>query len=64
MKITCKFCDWTYEFRSPVQFNEGVFQCGAHYARCHDGMIESLHEFDTRLEEYALLPDTREEIPR
>lgn len=62
MKITCSFCSWQYEFRHPAQFNEAVFQTGAHYARCHDGMVEAMREFDKHLEEYVLLPDTREEV--
>lgn len=60
MKITCQFCTWIYEFRSPEGFNEGVFQCGAHYARCHDGMLEQIRNFDP--EKLYLLPDPRQEV--
>jgi hypothetical protein len=66
MKITCKFCNWIHEF-SPANLAErdkAMYEAGAHYARCHDGMLETIHVFVKRLEEYALLPDTRVEVPR
>jgi hypothetical protein len=66
MKITCKFCDWTHECPPYSLFARDFAMCeaGRHYERHHAGMMEVMHGFDQRLEEYALLPDTREEVER
>ncbi len=65
-KITCKFCDWEYEFlpTSLFQREKAHYAAGVHYGRQHFGLEEEMTEFGRRLEEYALLPDPRQEAKR
>jgi len=58
-KLSCRFCDWFLTF-SPATKDDAIFHVGAHYARCHDGMLEELHNFDP--ERLYSLPDTRQEV--
>ena len=64
MTITCKFCDWIHDFppANIAERDKAHYEAGRHYERHHAGMMETMAAFDQRLEEYALLPDTREEV--
>lgn len=66
MKITCKFCDWIYEFppANIAERDKAHYEAGRHYERHHAGMLEAIYDFDQRLEEFALLPDPRTEVAR
>ena len=65
-KITCTLCGWTHEFppASLPARDFALYEAGRHYERHHPGFTEAFRDFDARLEDLALLPDTRTEVPR